>query len=272
MSTQVGSSFRTTDDPRSGGQRERVAPPSNAATAMRTLSFDVIAMLPEIVEHGVELGVIGRAVDNGILSVRTHQLRDYTGGSPHPIDDSPYGGGPGMVMRPEPVFAAVEAVAALHGPSLKILLTPQGRRFDQAYAHRLADDESSILLFCARYEGVDERVRDLFDEELCIGDFVLSGGEPAALVVIDAVARLLPGVLGSGLSTQEESFSQADRLEYPQYTRPSTFRGMEVPQILTSGNHAAIRQWRQEQSKIRTRQRRPDLLSEKPRDETGGHG
>ena len=221
------------------------------------LSFDVIALFPDMVSDAVSVGVVGKAIDAGILRVRAHQLRDYTGGSHHPIDDHPYGGGPGLVMRPEPVYAAVEDVRSKHDPSVTILLTPHGRRFDQAAARRLSW-ERSILMFCGRYEGVDERVRQLFDEELSVGDYVLSGGEPGAIVVIDAVGRLVPGVLGSADSTVMESFTE-DTLEYPQYTRPETFRGMQVPPVLLSGNHAEIERWRREEALRRTRERRPDL-------------
>lgn len=223
------------------------------------IAFDVVTLFPEFIEAGARVGVLGRALGSGILVVRTHQLRDYTGGSPHPVDDSPYGGGPGMVMRAEPIYAAVEDVSARWAPQRRILLTPQGTPLRQAEARRLASTYASLLLFCGRYEGVDERVRPLFDEELSIGDYVLTGGELAALAVIDAVARLVPGVLGSIESPACESFSDPDLLEYPQYTRPAEFRGMTVPAILTSGNHAAIERWRREQSEARTRLRRPDL-------------
>ena len=227
------------------------------------ISFDVLTLFPEFVDAGARLGVLGRAMDAGILAVRSHQLRDYTGGSPHPLDDSPYGGGPGMVMRAEPIYAAVEDITARFSPSRRILLTPQGRPFTQAHAERLAHDCPSLLLFCGRYEGVDERVRPLFDEEISIGDYVLTGGELGALVVIDAVARLVPGVLGSADSPASESFSDPTLLEYPQYTRPQEFRGMSVPAILTSGNHAAIERWRREQARERTSVRRPDLAARK---------
>jgi len=221
-------------------------------------TFDVVTLFPEFIEAGARVGVLGRAIDSGILIVRAHQLRDYTGGSPHSIDDSPYGGGPGMVMRAEPIYAAVEDVCARHAPERRLLLTPQGTRFCQAEARRLAMYES-LLLFCGRYEGVDERVRPAFDEELSVGDYVLTGGEIAALAIIDAVSRLVPGVLGSAESPTCESYSDPDLLEYPQFTRPAEFRGMVVPAILTSGNHAAIARWRREQSEERTRLRRPDL-------------
>lgn len=225
------------------------------------ISFDVLTLFPELIEAGARVGVLGRAIDSGILVVRAHQLRDYTGGSPHPLDDSPYGGGPGMVMRPEPIYAAVEDVAARFAPARRILLTPQGRPFTQAVARRLASEAPSMLLFCGRYEGVDERVRPLFDEEISIGDYVLTGGELGALVVIDAVSRLVPGVLGSAESHASESFSDPELLEYPQYTRPAEFRGMTVPSVLTSGHHAEIERWRREQARLRTEARRPDLAS-----------
>lgn len=227
------------------------------------IAFDVLTLFPDFIEAGARVGVLGRAIDSGILTVRAHQLRSYTGGSHHPIDDSPYGGGPGMVMRAEPVYAAVEDVAAKHTPSRKVLLTPQGAPFTQATARRLADEHTSILMFCGRYEGVDERVRPLFDEEISIGDYVLTGGELGALVVIDAVSRLVPGVLGSADSHASESFSDPDLLEYPQYTRPAEFRGMGVPPVLTSGNHGEIEKWRREQSRLRTEARRPDLAGRK---------
>lgn len=221
--------------------------------------FDVITLFPEFIEAGARVGVLGRAIDAGVITVRAHQLRDYSGGSPHPLDDSPYGGGPGMVMRAEPIYAALEDITTRFAPARRILLTPQGSPYTQESAQRLARDYASILLFCGRYEGVDERVRPLFDEEISIGDYVLTGGEIGALVVIDSVARLIPGVLGSAHSSSSESFSDPCLLEYPQYTRPAEFRGMAVPPILTSGNHAEIERWRHEQAELRTQARRPDL-------------
>jgi tRNA (guanine37-N1)-methyltransferase len=229
------------------------------------LAFDVITLFPEVVAQASTAGVVGKAIAAGTLAVRTHQLRDWSGGSSHPLDDHPYGGGPGMVMRPEPVHAAVEAVTAAHGPHHKCLLTPQGARLDQAAVRGLAA-RPSVLLFCGRYEGVDERVRGLFDEEISIGDYVLSGGEPAAIVLIDAVGRLVPGVVGSAESLTAESFTDG-LLEYPQYTRPEVFRGMRVPPVLRSGNHGEIARWRRERAVERTKARRPDLLANKPRDE-----
>jgi tRNA (guanine37-N1)-methyltransferase len=222
------------------------------------IRFDIITLFPEMIDASARTGVIGRALDSGLIEVAAHQLRDHTGGSPHPIDDAPYGGGPGQVMRPEPIFAAIEEIEASQPGCHKILLTPQGQPFSQPLAHRLSD-EPSIVMFCGRYEGVDERVRDLFDEEISLGDFVMTGGEIAALAVIDSVGRLVPGVLGSAESPTAESFTEPI-LEYPQYTRPSDFRGLAVPPVLLSGNHAVIAQWRKEQALARTRRRRPDLL------------
>ncbi len=228
------------------------------------LLCDIISLFPGAVRAGAACGVVGKAIESGLIGLRTHQLRDYTGGSPHPVDDHPYGGGPGMVMRPEPVYAAVEELSAARRHDRRILLTPQGRRFDQAAARRLAS-VGSMLIFCGRYEGVDERVRGLFDEELSIGDYVLSGGEAAAVVLVDAVSRLVPGVLGSPESLGDESFGQG-LLEYPQYTRPETFRGHSVPGVLLSGDHARIEQWRREQAQQRTRERRPDMLAKERHD------
>jgi tRNA (guanine37-N1)-methyltransferase len=222
------------------------------------MRIDVITLFPEAIGSAARISVVGRALDRGLLELHAHQLRDYTGGSPHPIDDAPYGGGPGQLMRPEPVYAAVEDVAARSAGCHKVLLTPQGGRFTQARARELAL-MPALLLFCGRYEGVDERVRPLFDEQISIGDFVLTGGETAALVVIDAIARLVPGVLGSEASPRDESFS-GSLLEYPQYTRPEVFRGMRVPPVLLSGNHAEIARWRREQARERTRRLRPELI------------
>ncbi|MFQ5351600.1 MAG: tRNA (guanosine(37)-N1)-methyltransferase TrmD [Candidatus Binatia bacterium] len=230
------------------------------------LRFDIITMFPTMFPAVCQSGVIGRAVEHGLISIQPHQLRDYVHGNHHLVDDQPYGGGPGMVMRAQPIFDAVEDVTSRYGPHRKILLTPQGHTFDQHTALELtaptgADEQQRILLLCGRYEGVDERVRDLFDDEISIGDYVLSGGEVAALTIIDAVGRLIPGVLGSDQSTVEESFSSG-MLEYPQYTRPEVFRGKHVPPVLLSGNHREIERWRHAQAEQRTRQRRPDLLGE----------
>ncbi|MHB1162659.1 MAG: tRNA (guanosine(37)-N1)-methyltransferase TrmD, partial [Chloroflexota bacterium] len=193
----------------------------------------------------------------GLLQIRVHNLRDFATGRHKVVDDYPFGGGPGMVMKPEPIFAAVESLR--REGSRVVLMSPQGRLFRQAIAQELSQLPRLVLL-CGHYEGVDERVRQrLVDDELSIGDYVLTGGELAAMVVCDAVSRLIPGVLGAGESTAEESFA-AGLLEYPHYTRPAEFRGLRVPEVLLSGDHARVERWRREQSLLRTLQRRPELL------------
>ncbi|MSQ33181.1 MAG: tRNA (guanosine(37)-N1)-methyltransferase TrmD, partial [Dehalococcoidia bacterium] len=211
--------------------------------------------------------ITGRAQERGVVRIVLHDLRDYSTDRHRAVDDSPYGGGPGMVMKPEPFFAAVEAIRAEAeaeaAPFPVILLSPQGQPFTQAVAQELAS-LPRFLLLSGRYEGVDERVREhLATRELSLGDFVLSGGEPAAWAVIDAVVRLLPGAVGSPESLESESHAQG-LLEYPQYTRPPEFRGWQVPEILLSGDHGAIARWRRRQSLSRTQERRPDLLAKAP--------
>jgi tRNA (guanine37-N1)-methyltransferase len=202
--------------------------------------------------------IIKRAVERGLVKISIYNIRDYTSDKHHVVDDYSYGGGPGMVLKPEPIFAAVEAVRGERNVPV-ILLTPQGRLFDQRKAEEIAGYDEVILL-CGHYEGVDERVREhLAADEVSIGDYVLSGGEIAAMVVADAAVRQIPGVLGSDESAGEDSYATG-LLEYPQYTRPQDFRGWEVPEILLSGNHAEVARWRREQSLRRTAQRRPDLL------------
>lgn len=207
--------------------------------------------------------IIKRARKAGILDLRIHDLRDWTHDRHRTVDDSPYGGGPGMVLKPEPLFEAVEALKAERSDRMKVILTsPSGRRFDQAIARELVKEES-LLFLCGSYEGYDERVREhLVDDDLSIGDFVLTNGNLPAMVIIDVVARLLPGTLGDDASSVDESFGQG-MLEYPHYTRPVEFRGWRVPEILTSGNHAAIREWRQAQAVRRTAEKRPDLWEDK---------
>jgi tRNA (guanine37-N1)-methyltransferase len=201
--------------------------------------------------------IIKRAREAGLLDLRIHQLRDYAHDRHRTVDDRPFGGGPGMLLKPEPIFEAVENLAS--DQARVVLLSPSGRTFDQAIAHELAKVEHLVLV-SGHYEGFDERVREnLADDELSIGDYVLTNGALPVMVVIDAVARLLPGVLGDESSTVEESFSHG-LLEYPQFTRPAEFRGMKVPEVLLSGNHAAIAKWRAEQARLRTSERRPDLL------------
>ncbi len=220
---------------------------------------DVFTLFPEVVEHYGRASILGRAREGGRLDLRTHDIREATHDVHRTVDDAPFGGGAGMVLAPGPVFEAVEAVDDLPRPLL--LLSASGRRFDQAVARELALSPEGFSLLCGRYEGVDQRVADdLCDGELSIGDVVLAGGELAALVVVEAVARLLPGVLGNERSTDEESFA-AGLLEYPQYTRPAEFRGLGVPEVLRSGDHGRVETWRRAQSLVRTLERRPDLIA-----------
>ena len=228
------------------------------------MRIDVLTLFPEMFGGPLQASILGRAIDSCAVKVELHNIRDYTEDKHHVVDDYPYGGGPGMVMKPEPIFAAVEAVAAMDSPRGRIvLLTPQGRLLGQQTVSELAQEERLILI-CGHYEGVDERVREhLADDEISIGDYVLSGGELPALVLIDAVVRRVPGVLGSEESLAEESHA-AGLLEYPQYTRPPQFRGWEVPEILLSGHHAQIAAWRRRESIVRTCRRRPDLIAQAP--------
>ncbi len=224
------------------------------------MRFDILTLFPRMLDGPLSESVLQRARERRLLSVHVHDIRDYAEGRHRVVDDYPYGGGAGMVMKPEPIAAALAAVSAQgeeSGPT--VLLTPQGRLFNQGIAQEYAR-EPRLTLLCGHYEGVDERIRNLVTDELSIGDFVLSGGEPAAIVVVDAVARLVPGVLGSEESLAEESHAEG-LLEYPQYTRPPNFRGMEVPAILLSGNHQEVARWRRLQSILRTSRQRPDLLA-----------
>ena len=228
--------------------------------------FDVLTLFPELFEPFAAAGLLGKAIEAGLVGLTALPLRAQGLGRWQRVDDSPYGGGAGMVLRPEPVFAAVrarqEAHAAQGQKARVVLLSPQGRRFDQALARTWAADPAPLLLVCGRYEGFDERIRQgLADEEVSLGDFVSLGGEAVAMVMIETVARLLTGVLGNPASTEEESFA-AGVLEYPQYTRPEEFEGRRVPEVLLSGDHARIAQWRREEALRRTRERRPDLLAQ----------
>jgi tRNA (guanine37-N1)-methyltransferase len=223
------------------------------------LSFTAITIFPGMFQSFVGHSILKRAIEKGLIEVRTIDPRDFATDRHRMTDDTPYGGGQGMVMKPEPLVAAIEQARSRAASARVILLTPQGKVFTQETARRLAR-EQNIVLVCGRYEGVDERVKEFVDEEVSVGDYTLSGGEPAANVVVDAVARLVPGVLGNENSAVEESFAEG-LLEYPQYTRPEDFRGLKVPEILLSGDHARVRQWRREQSLARTRERRPDLYA-----------
>jgi tRNA (guanine37-N1)-methyltransferase len=223
------------------------------------LTIDIFTLFPGIIEPALEESILGRAIERDLLAVRVTNIRDFAPGKHQVTDDAPYGGGGGMVMKPEPIFAAVEGILGSPPSVPLILLTPQGKPFTQNKAWALAEGEGFALL-CGRYEGIDERVREhLAAEELSIGDYVLSGGELAALVVVEAVARLLPGALGDEEGARDDSHA-GSLLEYPHYTRPPEFRGWGVPEVLLSGNHAEVRKWRRAQALRRTFLRRPDLL------------
>jgi tRNA (guanine37-N1)-methyltransferase len=224
------------------------------------MEFHVITLFPEMFA-ALDAGLIGRARQQGIITVQTHNLREHGLGNYRQVDDTPYGGGSGMVMRPEPIASAIDAATTARPGLLKILMTPQGERFDQPMAREFVAHRGGLLFIAGRYEGVDERIHELVDREISIGDYVLSGGELAAMVVIEAVARLVPGVVGNPESLEEESFGNGNLLEYPQYTRPEEFRGMRVPEILLSGDHGKIRAWREAEALRRTTRRRPELLA-----------
>lgn len=235
--------------------------PTQARPALRV---KVLTLFPDFFRSPLETSILGRAVEDGSLVVEPINIRDHADGKHRVTDDTPYGGGAGMVMKPDPIVRALEAAEAASlaqgaGRPWRIALTPAGQPFRQADARRLAA-LPSISLLCGRYEGIDERAMDEIDEQLSLGDFVLTGGEVAALAIIDAVARLLPGVLGNQESPEDESFGQGV-LEYPQYTRPAVFRGRPVPDILRSGDHGRIARWRRQQALLRTRARRPDLFA-----------
>ena len=229
------------------------------------LRCDVITIFPEFFSQSLDCGIVRRARNAGLVDIKAHDLRQWTTDKHHVVDDRPFGGGDGMVLKPEPIFTAVEALTGFarkedFTPETRVvLLSAQGRVFSQSLAQDLSN-ASRIVLICGRYEGVDERVSEaLATDEISIGDYVLSGGEPAAMVVIDAVVRLLPGALGSDTSAVFESFSEG-MLDYPHYTRPPEFRGMKVPEVLLSGNHAEIERWRRQAALAKTRRNRPDLL------------
>ena len=232
------------------------------------LRFDIVTIFPEFFREAFDYGIIRRARNAELVAMRAHDLRDWATDKHHTVDDRPFGGGDGMVFKPEPIFAAVEDLTGVSQrveyPVDKrvVLLSPQGRVFTQELAQDFARTASQVVLVCGRYEGVDERVVEgLVTDEISIGDYILSGGEPAALVVIDAIARLLPGALGNETSAVNESFSEGV-LDYPHYTRPPELRGMSVPEVLLTGNHAEIARWRREQALQKTRRNRPDLLED----------
>jgi tRNA (guanine37-N1)-methyltransferase len=226
-----------------------------------------VSVLPDVFERPLSASMIGIARDKGLLDLHVHDLREWALPGVHrQVDDAPFGGGPGMVMRPEPLFAAVREVSRIDTDKPVVLLTdPAGERLDQALVEELAA-EQRLLILCGRYEGVDERVRSLVDRSISVGDYVLTGGELPAMVLVDAVSRLLPGVLGGETSADEESFTWG-LLEYPQYTRPAEFEGMEVPEVLRSGDHARVSRWRRDQAIERTVRLRPDLIESAPLDD-----
>lgn len=223
------------------------------------MRFDILTLFPRMFSSPLEESILGKAVEKGLIQVQTINIRDFSLDKHQVVDDTPYGGGQGMVMKVEPIARTIESVKSENPSAWTIYLSPQGKAFNQDLARRLSTQPHLILL-CGRYEGVDERVREVFiDEEISIGDYVLTGGELAAMVLIDAVSRFIPGVLGSDRSAEEDSFFNS-LLEYPQYTRPSDFRGSCVPEVLLSGNHSAISLWRRKEALKRTSLRRPDLL------------
>jgi tRNA (guanine37-N1)-methyltransferase len=233
------------------------------------MRFDIVTLFPAIFDGYLSQGLLEKAIQRELVDIQRHDLRDWAPDTPHrPVDDKPFGGGPGMLIQVEPTVRCVEDVQAMEtssppGSTRRIVLTPQGKRFDQPMAEEFATSQR-LMLLCGRYEGFDQRVMDILQpEEVSVGDFVLNGGEVAAMVIIDAVVRLLPGVLGDEQSNIDDSFSRGNRLlEFPQYTRPREFRGHKVPDVLLGGNHAAIAKWRAEQSHQRTLQRRSDLLGD----------
>src|SRR5436190_2476291 len=232
------------------------------------MTFDIVTIFPAMIDHALAAGVVGRAIERGTLDVKVHDLRDFTSDRHHVVDDVPYGGGPGMVLKPEPLFRALDMLAPQGGSQRVLLTSPQGTCFSQDVARRLSGFERLVIL-CGRYEGVDERVGERVDEEISIGDYVLSGGELPALVIVDGIARLVPGVVGDEQSVAEDSFSRG-LLDFPQYTRPAALvaerangngAALKVPDVLLSGNHAEIRRWRKREAVARTLERRPDLLA-----------
>jgi len=229
------------------------------------VKIDVVTIFPRMVEGPLQEGIVARAIAKGLVDVRVHDLRDFTTDRHRVVDDVPFGGGPGMVLKPEPLFAAVETIVAQRGAGTArraiVLTSPDGERLTHGVAERLSALDHVVIL-CGRYEGVDERVREhLATEAISIGDYVLSGGELPALVIVDAIARLVPGVVGDESSVAGDTFARDGLLDFPQYTRPAAFRGLPVPPVLLSGHHAEIEKWRREQAVERTRRHRPDLLN-----------
>ena len=223
------------------------------------MRIDILSLFPEMFEGVLSTSMLGRARQSGLIDIRLHNIRDYTDNKHKKADDYPFGGGAGLVMMAQPIFDCMDAVLGGE-PARRILLTPRGRTLNQKIAKELSGEERLVLL-CGHYEGVDERVMSIIDDEISIGDYVLTGGELPAMVLIDCLSRFIPGVLGSEESAADESFAEG-LLEYPQYTRPASFRGMDVPEILLNGHHAKIQAWRLEQARLKTALNRPDLLAE----------
>jgi len=226
------------------------------------MKFDILTIFPDMLEGPLTASILGKAADKGLIDINLHNLRDWAEGKHQATDDTPYGGGDGMVMKVEPVAAALSELRQKRPKSRVLLMSPQGKTFQQADAERFSQ-EAGLVFVCGRYEGFDERIRSLVDEEVSLGDFVLTGGELAAATILDATARLLPGVLGASGSALGDSFSDG-LLEYPQYTRPAEFKGVRVPEVLTSGNHQLIANWRRREQLRRTLERRPELLESAP--------
>ncbi len=226
------------------------------------MKFDILTIFPDMLEGPLTASILGKAADKGLIEINLHNLRDWAEGKHKVTDDTPYGGGDGMVMKVEPVAAALSELREKRPASRVLLMSPQGKTFQQSDAERFSQ-EAGLVFVCGRYEGFDERIRSLVDEEISLGDFVLTGGELAAATILDATARLLPGVLGAAGSAQGDSFSDG-LLEYPQYTRPAEFKGVRVPEVLASGNHKLIANWRRREQLRRTLERRPELLESAP--------
>lgn len=224
------------------------------------MKIHIITLFPSMFEGPFATSMLKKAQDNGLAEIRIHDLRQFGIGARRTVDDTPYGGGAGMVLRPEPVTEAVESIKIIDPKAKVVLLTPSGQKYDQKFAQELSG-EDSLILICGHYEGFDERIAEVVDIELSVGDFVMTGGEIPAMAVVDSVVRLIPGVLGDETSAHEESFSDG-LVEYPHYTRPDVYRGMAVPEVLKSGNHAEIAKWRREQSEAKTKRNRPDLIKD----------
>ncbi len=233
---------------------------------LKFMKFEVLTIFPEIIECYIKHGVVGKALNKGIAEVKIYNLRDFTSDKHKKVDDYPYGGGAGMVMQIEPFYKAIMHVKEDKKPKKLLLLSPQGRKFTQKLAQEFIEENKGMVLICGRYEGIDERVKAFVDEEVSVGDYVLSGGELAALVIIDSIVRLIPGALGDELSAVEDSFMKG-LLDYPHYTRPEDFKGMKVPEVLLSGDHKKIALWRKRQALKNTLKNRPDLLKNLSRDD-----